>query len=52
MIVVILTLFCLTSCTYTITMVHTQGHATDIVDEVATTSPDISPEVTIPMKAI
>lgn len=36
--------FLLTSCTYSINLVHTEGHATDIVDETqtptATTSVD------------
>jgi hypothetical protein len=29
----------LTSCTYSITMVHTEGTATDVVDETATATP-------------
>lgn len=36
----------LVSCTYSITMVHTEGQATDIVDETASTTPTTS--VTIP----
>lgn len=40
----------LTSCTYSITMVHTQGQATDVVDETATNTPttSVTPTVTIP----
>jgi len=39
-------IFILTSCTYSITMVHTEGMATDIVDETQTNTP--STNVTIP----
>lgn len=38
-----------TACTYSITMVHTEGTATDVVDETATNTPNVSPTVTIPM---
>lgn len=37
----------LTSCTYSITMVHTEGTATDVVDETATNQPSTS--VTVPI---
>ena len=45
-----LNILCLTSCTYSITMVHTQGEATDVVDETATNTPStsVTPTVTIP----
>jgi len=33
-------------------MVHTEGTATDVVDETATNSPDISPTVSIPATAL
>jgi len=38
-------LFFLTGCTYSITMVHTEGQAADVVDETATNTPSthISP---------
>lgn len=39
---------CLTSCSYSITMMHSEG-STDTLDEAQTTSPDVSPTVTIPM---
>ncbi len=42
----------LTACTYTITMVHTEGQADDVVDETSTNSPDVSPEVVIPASTI
>ena len=39
----------LSSCTYSITMVHTEGTASDVVDETATNSPDVRPDITIPI---
>ena len=47
-------LFLLSSCTITQTMVHTEGTASDVVDETETTSPDVKPttNLTIPVKAI
>lgn len=42
----------LSSCTYSITMVHTQGSAADVVDEEQTANPVVSPTVTVPVKAI
>lgn len=48
--ILIITSFFLYSCTYSITMVHTEGQATDIVDETATNTPStsVSPNLTIP----
>ena len=40
----------LMGCTLAITMVHTDGVATDVVDETATTSP--STNVSIPVSAL
>lgn len=40
--------FVLTGCTYSITMVHTQGEATDVVDEVQRTDADIKPDIKFP----
>ena len=39
----------LTGCTYSITMVHTEGTASDVVDETATNSTDVSPDIKLPM---
>lgn len=39
----------LTGCTYSITMVHTEGQATDVVDETATNTPSTS--VSVPVSA-
>jgi len=36
----------LTGCTYNISMVHTQGTATDVIDDTATNTPTISPTIT------
>jgi hypothetical protein len=35
-------------CTYSITMVHTQGEASDVVDEQQTPSTQISPNLSVP----
>lgn len=42
-------LFLMTGCTYSITMVHTQGEASDVVDETATNTPSTS--VSVPVSA-
>lgn len=39
----------ISSCTYSITMVHTEGTASDVVDETATNSPNVSPDIKIPI---
>lgn len=44
-----LSFICLTGCTYSITQVHTQGQASDVVDETATNTPSTS--LTIPVSA-
>lgn len=38
----------LTGCTYSINMVHTEGSASDVVDEDQSPSTSISPTVSIP----
>lgn len=42
-------LCCFTGCTLSVTMVHTEGVAEDVVDETQTTSPNIEPEISIPL---
>lgn len=44
----------LVGCTQTMTMVHTQGQASDVVDETASTSPQttVTPTVNIPAAAL
>lgn len=48
----ILVIALLSSCTYSITMVHTEGTATDVVDTDQRADPDVSPEITIPASVI
>lgn len=40
----------MTSCTYSITMVHTDGTASDVVDETASNTPSTS--VSVPISAV
>ncbi len=44
----------LSGCTYSITMVHTAGQATDVVDETATNTPStsVTPMITVPTISI
>lgn len=42
----------LSSCTYSITMVHTEGQASDVVDETQTPSTTLTPTVSIPAAAL
>lgn len=37
----------LTSCTYSITMVHTEGSASDVVDEQQTPTADVKPDIKV-----
>jgi len=39
----------LTSCTYNISMAHTEGLAQDVIDDTASNTPDISPEISLPL---
>ena len=39
-------IFFLSSCTYSINLVHTQGTSTDAIDDTDTSTPDISPTIT------
>lgn len=45
-------IFCLisaiTSCTYSINMIHSEGTATDMIDENQAPSTDLSPTISIP----
>jgi hypothetical protein len=38
----------LTSCTYNISLIHTQGEATDIMDTTQNQNPDVSPTLSVP----
>jgi hypothetical protein len=39
-------MLCLGSCTYNVSMAHTEGTATDVIDDNLTNTPDISPTIT------
>lgn len=39
------------SCSFNVSMAHTEGTATDVIDDTASNTPDISPTVTIPVSA-
>lgn len=43
---------CLTACTYSINMVHTQGSASDVVDETQSNEPDVKADLSIPAAAL
>lgn len=49
-------LSCLTlivsSCTYSITMVHTEGTASDVVDETQTSQPNVKADLNIPASVL
>jgi hypothetical protein len=38
----------LTACTYNISMAHTEGTATDTIDDTASNQPTVSPTISIP----
>ncbi len=42
----------LISCTLNVSMAHTQGMATDTIDDNQSTDPTVSPTVTVPISAI
>lgn len=42
----------LSSCTISVTTVHTQGQASDVVDEQQTPTNTVSPNFTVPMNAL
>ena len=42
----------LSSCTISVNLVHTEGRASDVVDETDTVSPEIDTNLTVPVSAI
>lgn len=42
----------LSSCAYSITMIHSEGQASDVVDETQTPSTTVTPTVSIPAAAL
>jgi len=39
----------LTSCTYSVSVVHTEGTASDVIDETQKSDPNINPNISIPL---
>lgn len=50
--IIAIALALLPACTISVTCVHTQGKASDVVDEEQAPSTTANPELSIPMKAI
>jgi hypothetical protein len=48
MILVISLCFFLSGCTYSVTLAHTEGQATDLIDQEQTAQPDVKADLTIP----
>lgn len=42
----------LTSCTFNVSMVHTEGQASDVIDETSTNAPTVSPQIEIPLPKV
>lgn len=42
----------MTSCTYNVSMAHTQGSAEDVIDDTASNTPNVSPTITVPVSAL
>lgn len=49
---IIFATICFVSCTYSITMAHTEGSATDLIDETQDAQADIKPNLNIPAAAL
>lgn len=49
-ILMLIMIISVTGCTYSINMVHTEGTASDVVDETDEVEPEISPTLSIPLK--
>lgn len=43
--------FLLNSCSFNFSMAHTEGTATDVIDDTASNTPNVSPTVSIPLPA-
>lgn len=48
----IVTCLILTSCTYSVNLIHTQGSATDVVDEDLKANPNVQATATLPLDHI
>ena len=40
--------FLTSACTYNVSMVHTEGQASDVIDETSTNAPNVAPQIDIP----
>lgn len=38
-----------TGCTYNISMAHTSGYAEDVIDDTASNTPNVSPNINVPV---
>lgn len=47
--VIFISCLLLNSCTFNMSMAHTQGTATDVIDDTASNTPNISPTITVPV---
>jgi len=50
--ILLIALTLLSSCTYTISMVHTQGEASDVIDETSSASAKVDPQLNIPASVV
>jgi len=50
--ILLLSLACLSSCTYTISMAHTEGTATDTIDDTSSPKADVTAAATIPASLV
>ncbi len=48
LILIISLCFILSGCTYSVTLAHTEGQTTDLIDESQTAQPDVKANLTIP----
>lgn len=44
-------LLCLSGCTYSVTMAHTEGVASDVVDEEQSTNAKVDPAINVPVQS-
>ena len=48
---ILISIACLmSSCTYNISIAHTEGTASDVIDDTASNTPNVAPVLTIPLK--
>lgn len=45
----LMTIAVLSSCTYNVSMAHTEGQAEDVIDDNLTNEPDVSPSFSAPV---